>query len=291
MLNRIGIIGGDLRIVKLIEMLSEDGFEVYMYGLENAESLMGRNRVFQCQSIEEVVNQTRIIIGPIPLSSNGLEINMPFSEEKITINELLESVRNKTLIAGAVKEDLYNKAQDVEIIDILKREELSVLNTISTAEGAIQIAMEETPTTIHGSNILIMGFGRIGKILAKMLDGIGAKVTCEARKDTDIAWIKAYGYESIYLNEVEESIGSYDVIINTIPYVILHENQLRKVKKDTLLIDLASNPGGIDKKAAKELGLKLVWALSLPGKVAPNTSAKYIKDTLYNILKEMNKGE
>ena len=76
------------------------------------------------------------------------------------------------------------------IIDIMKCEELAVLNSISTAEGAIQIAMEETNHTLHDSNILILGFGRIGKVLAKMLNAIGANVYCEARKNEDLAWIK-----------------------------------------------------------------------------------------------------
>ena len=61
------------------------------------------------------------------------------------------------------------------------------------------------------------------------------------------------------------------------------------MKEDVLLIDLASNPGGIDKKTVKERNLKLIWALALPGKVAPVTTAEFIKDTIYNILKEIYK--
>ena len=80
-----------------------------------------------------------------------------------------------------------------------------------------------------------------------------------------------------------------DIIINTVPHIILTEQKLEYVKKETLLIDLASNPGGIDKKAIKDRNLKFVWALSLPGKVAPITTAEFIKDTVYNILKEIYK--
>lgn len=290
-MNRICVIGGDLRIVKLVEMLAKDGIEVYIYGLENAESLINKENIFPCNSMQEAIRQSAIVVGPIPLSSNGTDINMPFSEDSIAIEELLMAVRNKTLIAGSIRQDVYQKAQDVQVIDVLKREELSVLNTISTAEGAIQIAMEETARTVHGSNVLVMGFGRIGKILAKMLDGIGANVTCEARKNTDIAWIKAYGYHAIHLNQLEKTLPSYDIIINTIPFIILDKEKLQKLKKEVVMIDLASNPGGIDKKAAKDLGLKLIWALSLPGRVAPITSAEFIKETLYNIVNEMNKGE
>ena len=197
--------------------------------------------------------------------------------------------KNKTFLAGQLSEKIINSCQEnnINYIDLLKREELVVLNTIATAEGAIQITMENTQKTIHGSNVLIMGFGRVGKVLAKMLDGIGAKVSCEARKNSDIAWIKAYGYTPIHLSELESELGNYDIIINTIPFQILDENRLKYIKKDCTIVDLSSNPGGVDRRAARSLGIKLIWALSLPGKVAPMTSAEFIKETLYHILKEL----
>ena len=174
----------------------------------------------------------------------------------------------------------------IEIIDIMKREELAVLNTIATAEGTIQIAIENTNTILHGSNCLILGFGRIGKVLARKLVGLSVNVTCAARKDDDIAWIQAYGYKSLNINELGEELNQYDIIINTVPHIILNEKRLEYVRNDALLIDLASNPGGIDKKSVKDKKLKFIWALSLPGKVAPITSAEFIKNTIYNIIKK-----
>ena len=171
----------------------------------------------------------------------------------------------------------------------MKREELAVLNTISTAEGAIQIAIENTNKILHGSKVLVLGFGRIGKVLARKLAGLSVKVTCAARKDEDLAWIKAYGHMSTNINALGENLSEYDIIINTVPHLILNEERLQYVKQDTLLIDLASNPGGIDKKVAKDKNIKLIWALALPGKVAPVTTAEFIKDTIYNILKEIYK--
>ena len=149
--------------------------------------------------------------------------------------------------------------------------------------------MEETQKRVHGTKTLVMGFGRVGKVLAKMLHGIGAEVSCEARKDEDIAWIKAYGYEPIRLEELNDNLGKYDIIINTIPFQILDKERLELLKKDVVIIDLASNPGGVDRKIAREKGLKVIWALSLPGKVAPLTSAEFIKETLYHILIELEK--
>jgi len=173
----------------------------------------------------------------------------------------------------------------VEIVDLMKREELAVLNTIATAEGTISEAILNTNKILHGSKVLILGFGRIGKVLARKLVGLSAIVTCAARKDEDFAWIKAYGFNQTNINKIGANLGEYDIIINTVPQIILNEDNLKYVKKDCLLIDLASNPGGIDKKEVKKENLKLVWALALPGKIAPITSAEFIKETIYNIIK------
>jgi len=285
-IKKISVIGGDLRIVKLVEMLAKDGFEVSTYALEKIDDI---KNVKKCSTLEEVVKTADIVIGPIPISSDNVHINTPFSDEIITIDELCLKIKGKKLIAGSIKPELYqlNDNTEIEIIDLLNREELAVLNAISTAEGAIQIAMDETIKTIHGSNILILGFGRIGKVLAKMLEGIGANIYCEATKNVDLAWIKAYGYNPVHENELNKSLSKYDIIMNTVPAMILDEKKLKKVNKDCLIIDLASKPGGVDRVAAKKLEIKTIWALSLPGKVAPLTSAEFIKDTIYNIFEEL----
>lgn len=289
MKKSISVVGGDLRIVNLVEMLVKDGYTVYSYGLELSEELISLEGVEMCPTVEEVISASDVVIGPIPVTSDRRNLSMPFSNVKLPVEEFINKFSAKNLISGTIAEE-YKKIlldKNVNYIDLQKREEFTVLNTISTAEGTIQIAMEETQRTIHGSNVLIMGFGRIGKVLAKMLDGIGAKVYCEARKNEDIAWIRAYGYEPIHLNNLNENLGKFDVIINTIPFQVLDEERLNLVKKDVVLIDIASNPGGIDRKATKDKELKLIWALSLPGKVAPLTSAEFIKETIYHVLKEI----
>ena len=291
MIQNIAIVGGDLRIVKLAEMLAKDNFKIKTYAIEKAEILNKIQKIEKCKTLNEAIEGADIVIGPIPLSSNNIQINTPFSEQTITLEELAQNLKNKTFIAGNIKKDFfeYTKNNNSEIIDLLEREELVVLNTISTAEGAIQIAMEETIKTLHSSNVLVLGYGRVGKILANMLKGLGANVYCEARKNVDLAWIKAYGYEPVTLKKLNENLNKFDIIMNTIPALILTEKELKYLKKDCLLIDLASNPGGIDREEAKKQGIKTIWALSLPGKVAPLTSAEFIKDTIYNIIKENEK--
>lgn len=288
---KFAIIGGDLRTIKLAVMLAKEQNQVYVYGLEKAEELKNIKNIEQCESIKKTIQEVEIVIGPIPFSSNGKTINMPFSDKEISIREMMHVINAKVLIAGGITPEVYEMANDeyIEIIDIMKREELAVLNTIATAEGTIQVAIENTNKIIHGSEILILGFGRIGKVLARKLAGLSAKVTCAARKDEDLAWIQAYGHKATNINSLGENLKLYDIIINTVPHIILNEERLKYIKKDCLLIDLASNPGGIDKKSVKDNKLKFVWALSLPGKVAPITTAEFIKDTIYNIIKEIYK--
>ena len=288
---KFAIIGGDLRIVKLAEMLAKEENQIYVYGLEKAEDLKNNPNIIQCDTIKKTVQDAEIVIGPIPFSSNGNTVNAPFSDKEITIRELMHVINAKVLIAGGITPEVYDMANDeyIEIIDIMKREELAVLNTIATAEGTIQIAIENTNKILHGSEVLILGFGRIGKVLARKLSGLAVKVTCAARKDEDLAWIQAYGHKATNINSIGQNLSQFDIIINTVPHMILTEERLANVKQECLLIDLASNPGGIDKKAVKDRNLKFVWALSLPGKVAPTTSAEFIKDTIYNIIKEIYK--
>lgn len=291
MSNQFAVIGGDLRIIELVKILAKENNIVYTYGLENAEQLKNLDNVIICEKLTQVVKEAEVVIGPIPFSSNGKEINTPFSNVSISIRELMHALNAKILIAGTIAPEVYDMANDeyIEIIDIMKREELAVLNTVSTAEGTIEIAISNTNKILHGSKVLILGFGRIGKVLARKMAGLSARVTCAARKDEDLAWIKAYGHNATNINTLGENLSDYDIVINTVPHLILTRERMEYVSEECLLIDLASNPGGIDKKVAKDRNLKLIWALALPGKVAPVTTAEFIKDTIYNILKEIYK--
>lgn len=281
------VIGGDLRSVKLAELISEDLNTVNIYGYKNAGFEM---RLTENEDLQAAIDDSDIVIGPLPCSNDNETLFAPFHPEKIYINEVFKIMKkNQLFIAGRISDKIAHLAEAYNVydIDILEREEMAVLNAIPTAEGAIQIAMEETPATIHDSRVLVLGFGRIGKILSNMLKGIGAKVFVEARKYQDIAWIKSYGYKPVYINELSDYLGKMDIIFNTIPHKILDASLLGKLNRECLVIDLASKPGGVDFERAKALGIKVIWALSLPGKVAPVTAAKFIKETIYNIIEEL----
>lgn len=284
--KKFTIIGGDLRSVKLANFIAADGNEVNIYGFSGAGFEVGKK---ESGNLALAIDESDVVIGPLPCSNDNETLNAPFHPEKIHINDVFKAMsKNQLFIAGRISGKISQLAQiyNVYSVDILEREEMAVLNAIPTAEGAIQIAMEELPITLHNSNVIILGFGRIGKILAKMLDGIGADVYVEARKYSDIAWIRSYGYKPVFLNELKNYINQMDVVFNTIPHIILDGELLSKLSKDCLIIDLASKPGGVDFDKAREMGIKVIWALSLPGKVAPVTAAKFIRDTVYNIIDE-----
>jgi len=281
------IVGGDLRNVELAKQLYKDGNNIKLFGFDNTGFDSGLS---QSKTIAEAVSGSDFIIGPLPYSNDEQTLNAPFCSTRIYICDLLDNLsKHQIFISGKIGAESINvlKQKGIKYFDLLEREEMAVLNAIPTAEGAVQIAMEETPYTLHSANVLIAGYGRIGKILSKMLQGIGSNVYIAARKYEDIAWIKSYGYIPIFINDLYKHIGDMDIIFNTIPYPVFNAELLKLVKKDVLIIDLASKPGGFDLEYVKKTGLKTIWALSLPGKVAPISAASYIKQTIYNILHEL----
>ena len=284
--NNFLVIGGDLRIVKLINMLSDKNI-VYTYGLEKAKEIESKENVIKCKKVdEEVLQKNSVIIGPTPFSKDGLNIFAPYSNSEINIKDVISKCKDKNLIAGSIKEDILEIAREnnIQVTDLINNEKLAILNSITTAEGAIEVAMRETDTIIHGSNILILGFGRIGKVLSKKLQGLSANVTCAARKQEDFAWINAYGYNSININEMGEELEQFDIIFNTVPHLILTKEKLKYLNKKCLLIELASKPGGIERKEAEKSNIKVVEALALPGKVAPTTTAEFMKEAIYDLI-------
>jgi dipicolinate synthase subunit A len=146
--------------------------------------------------------------------------------------------------------------------------------------------MERTDITLHGANVLVLGYGRIGKSLARMLKGIGAKVTVEARKEEDLAWIYDNGYVGVHLDQLNNVLSTQHIIFNTIPHLVLTRERLMKVNRDAVIIDLASFPGGTDFAAARELGIKAYLELSLPGIVAPKTAGKIIYYVVNNLIEK-----
>ena len=283
--RKYAVIGGDMRNVYLAELLKKDYQYVEIYGFDKS----GKPWAIKNSPLDFVLDGARIIVGGIPLLSENNYLSMPLSREKLPLGEVLEKVPQNTLfIAGKIPDYVIEKLAEkqVKCIDIVDREELAVLNAVPTAEGAIHILLKELPMTLMGSRILIVGYGRVGKILSKMLQGFGVEVWAAGRKNSDIAWIEAQGFKPVPIHQLARYVSDMDAIVNTVPALVITKEILEKARNDCFLLDLASIPGGIDFKAAENFGFKVKWALGLPGKVAPLASGDIIRRTIYNIIEE-----
>lgn len=277
-------IGGDLRQKKVISALAEEGFHIKVFGFSNAD-ITNEGNIHFCKTVGECVKDTDAIVLPLPVMAYG-KVNAPFSDAEIDINEVTDKAEKGVIIFGGKIPDAINRA-DFKVFDYSEREEMAILNAIPTAEGAISIAMDNTPYTLFESRCLVIGYGKIGKILSADLKALGADVTATARKYSDLAWIKANGYKAIKTSHIAKVADEFDIIFNTVPHMVVDFKVLSKTNRDVLIIDLASRPGGVDFEVAKELNRHTIQALSLPGKVAPETAGGIIKNTLVNILEEL----
>lgn len=160
-----------------------------------------------------------------------------------------------------------------------RREEYQIAIARLTAEGAIALLRPETG--LSGAHILLLGYGRIARLLARELQKAGALVTAAARSGEQRAWAEAEGIEALPLDALSGAFDRFDVIIGTIPAPVLTEPLLALVRKDALLLELASAPGGIDAAAAHERGLRYIRAPGLPAKYAPERAAVILRDAVY----------
>ncbi len=285
--KRISVIGGDMRQAALTRELASRGFDVRFYGIDIYKVDFGDAK--KCASAEEALTGADIVILPLPADAGGIYINAPFTNEEITIDEIAEGMpRGALLLGGKISPEFLLRIEErgIRCIDYYEREELTVMNAIPTAEGAIAIAMEELPITLHNMKAAVLGFGRVANILAHKAAALGVDVTVFARKSHARAWARAYGYEAMDFDALAEQVAGYDCIFNTVPKMVIDRGVLDGMRRDTLIIDLASKPGGVDYGYANTLGIKAILALSLPGRVAPDTAGGYIADTVINIIYE-----
>lgn len=284
-IDTFAVIGGDLRSAYLAGLLAADGYKVITSGFDSTDL---PPCVTGCTNPAQAVTLADCVILPLPVTTDGTTVNAPFSRMRIPLDQVLNGMAQDQFLVGGKISDVVRKEAECRglvISDYLLREELAVMNAVPTAEGAIQLAMEELPVTIDGAKCLITGYGRVGRTLSKRLVSLGAQVTVAARKFADLAWAKSTGCETLELENLADA-GDFDVIFNTVPVMLFGRDILKGMEKETLLIDLASRPGGVDFNAAAGMQIKTIWALSLPGRVAPKTAGAIIKKTILNMIKE-----
>ncbi|MBR0483333.1 MAG: dipicolinate synthase subunit DpsA [Oscillospiraceae bacterium] len=278
------VAGGDLRFGYTAAVLAEK-FETYAVGFTRQ---IVPEHVKLIESTADGLPMCDILVLPMPVSDDGVLVNAPFSQSNISLKGLISRLKPGAVVLGGKfgkSKALFEEA-GIETVDYLACEELSTRNAVPTAEGALQMMLEEMPCTIYGSNVLILGFGRIGSRLASTLHAMGAEVTVSARDVVKRAKAEMAGCQSISFGELEACAEKFDVICNTVPAEVVTASVLKKIRKDALILDLASKPGGVDWETAQKLGKRVVWALSLPGKTAPVTAGEIIATTILHILEE-----
>lgn len=283
------IIGGDKRQLFAAEALEHAGCRTVLFGFETCELAEGRR---QAPTLHEAMAEADFVLLPFPAETAQETLNAPFCRTPVDRRELLKTLPDGVPVLGGklsllLKEEA--ERQGVTLIDYAGREELSIRNAIPSAEGALQIAMEELPVTLHGAECLVAGYGRIGRALASMLRGIGACVTVSARRASDLEWIRFEGYRALETGALRGKLGWLDVVFNTIPALVFPQDVLEELPPRCLVIDLASMPGGVDFEAARRIGRKTIHALSLPGKTAPATAGTAIAETVLQMLQELKK--
>lgn len=268
------VLGGDQRQEYLGMYWKMQGKKVILYGLEKNERT---NSCEFAKSLEEAIQQARTIVGPIPFSRDGETIVSSISDRKIKISQIMECLSSQQrLVAGCIPKSVIESCDTLQIsyFDLMDNEELTIFNTIATAEGAIAELIIRSDTNLHLSRCLVAGYGRCAKVLAKKLEGLGVKVDILARSAIARAEADSFGYQAYSFQEIYEGLSQYSFVFNTIPAAIFKEEELKKLKKDVVLIDIASYPGGVDFVAAERLGKKAYLCLGLPGKYSPKSSAE-----------------
>ncbi len=265
------ICGGDKRQLYIRKMLIEQGFRVSSCALGLAEDV----------SVDRI-GEFDVVVFPVPVSLDGFCLNAPMLNSEVKLDEIFHLLSSSQTVLGGMCGGLgYNMA------DYYDTEEVKVKNAVPTAEGALQIAMENSDATIYNSRCLVIGYGRIGKVLARLLKDMGAKVTVSSRRESERALLEVMGMTAKNTRNIVDSIGEYDIIFNTVPKTVIGCEALSKIGKNVLLIELASKPYGIDMATAKAMGRKVIIASGLPGKLSPVSAAEILKDSIVKTLMEM----
>ena len=278
--HRILIAGGDMRQIYCAERLSRD-FEIGLIGFDIESFANHAGLTVADVSFHKYYDCALL---PVLTAGNDSNIYTPCSQYPLTadiVRTLLSE--NSIVFAGKVNTEFKEVFQGYEIYDHMLSEELNIKNAVPTAEGAVQLALEELPVTLNGLKVLIIGIGRIGTALVRILQGFGADITAAVHSSRGAAKARMYGIKAVPIKRLG---NDYGLVFNTAPQLVLDSSKLAEFANNTLFIDLASKPGGIDFDAALSLGLKVIWALGLPGKTAPITAGEIIAETIISKLRE-----
>ncbi len=279
------IFGGDRREVELVSGLIDSGAHVSCFGTPTeglrSEAVIAPSAPDACAGADAVI---------LPFSGTDMNGNVKITSRPVSITrELLAAADPAAMVfSGVVRPCLAADcaALGLRVVDTGEDDELAILNSIPSAEGAILMAMQATPFTIHNSNCLVLGPGRTGLTLARMLQGLGAHVWGAARKASGRARLFEMGVAPVDFADLPHCLPQMDIVFNTVPAPVLDRSLVYVLKRTVVVIDLASAPGGTDFVAAAERGIRAELAPGLPGKTAPLTAGRILARAIPRIIED-----
>ncbi|GIN83650.1 dipicolinate synthase subunit A [Heyndrickxia sporothermodurans] len=285
---QIAVIGGDARQLEVIRKLAELDARLSLIGFEQLDHVF--SGVFKEKVSEVNFKEIDAIILPVTGTNLEGQVDTIFSNEEVKLTEdiILKTPDYCTIYSGISNPYLDNitKKANRKLVKLFERDDVAIYNSIPTVEGTIMMAIQHTEFTIHGSKVAVLGLGRVGMSIARAFHHLGAKVTVGARKTEHIARIEEMGLAPFHLKDLEHEVKNLDICINTIPHLIVNAAVIQKMPTQTLIIDLASKPGGTDFRYAEKRGIKALLAPSLPGIVAPKTAGQILGNVLIQLLEE-----
>ena len=285
--KKIALLGGDARERTLLATLKETAVSIQVLAEEDNDFAKGIKVI---SSLEEIDSDVDAVIAPMTGVNEDYKIKKTFTAKDILLSkDFFASLKpGAKFFIGFAKPKIktWCEKYNLKLIELAALDELAILNAIPTAEGAINVAISNSDITLHNSNSFVLGLGRVGLTIARMLDGMGSKTFGVARKPKDLARALEMGLEPVDFKNLSQQINQADFIFNTVPVEILDRTILQKVKQIATIIDVASAPGGTDFDAAKELGISAHLALGLPGKVAPKSAGEILGDIIPRFIEE-----
>jgi dipicolinate synthase subunit A len=297
---KIAVLGGDRRQIYALSALACGNRRIAVYGIpRESVSLVSSAEIEYAERIEEALEGAKVVLLPFPASADGVRINCPLdacsdsevAHKNAKLSTVEKYVDKDALIIGGrlpLPFVLSVRQNGFRVTDLLEVEGFEMKNAYISAEAATSIAMNSLSKNIRGAKIAVTGFGRISKHLCRLLSLLGADVTACARRLSDLVYAETLGYATLMIKGerwCDSLAKGYDMIFNTVPDRIFDREFLASVDKGTLMVELASAPGGFDIGAAQEFGSNLSWALSLPGKYAPESAGEMIGETVLEHLK------
>jgi dipicolinate synthase subunit A len=284
----IACIGGDARQLEIIRKLTELDAKLVLVGFEQLDHAFTGAVKEEFEDLDP--SQLDAIILPVPGTSLEGQVETIFSNKKVHLTEkwLSQTPSHCVIYSGISNSylDHITSQANRKLVQLFERDDVAIYNSIPTVEGTIMMAIQHTDFTIHGSNVVVLGLGRVGMSVARVFHHLGSKVKVGARRSEHIARITEMGLYPFYLHDLEKEVHDVDIVINTIPHLVVTASIIAKMPSHTLIIDLASKPGGTDFRYAEKRGIKALLAPGLPGIVAPKTAGKILATVIAKLLYE-----